>query len=128
MTISTSPTDTIEPQRPTPLPGPLGNGPSGLPFHWGPIVTTHRIGDIEIVEYLRDQSTFSQPEAWSEHGLTAYMGYAAGSRIGTMHTNLDSAVVDAITYKRRGPNCQAAEMFDLMTLGTIVSETSIEKR
>ena len=89
------------------------------PWPWGPVVRIHGIGDLGIVEYRWDLS-----DTWGgdpdRHGSTAFSAYRRtdGGWVGRGHSHpsLDSALVDAIAWKRLGdPNTQAGLMFDRMT-------------
>lgn len=112
------PEHNAKPTRPEPLPGPRPVMPDGRTFSWGPVDRIHEIGNITVVEFRTDQSNNITPSSWLTHGQKRFIPYVGrwGFRV---FLSLDSALVGAIAYKRRGPNTQAAEHFDLMTLGEI---------
>lgn len=116
---STDTTDARAAERPTRLPGRRGNGPDGRNFPWGPIIQVHTVGDIDVLEFLDDRSNYAQRDAWAAHGRTRFAAYIAGRNTAHTYHSLDSALVGAIAYKRRGPNDQSARAFDLMTLGVL---------
>lgn len=101
--------------RPEPLRGPR-TGPDGKRFSWGPVDAIHRIGEYAVVEYREDTSNFRQPEVWARHGRTVFHPYIDGRDTHRSYLTLDSALVGAIAIKREGPNGQAADYFDRMTL------------
>jgi hypothetical protein len=115
-------TDTTAPaavtERPQRLRGPR-TAPDGRQFTWGPVTAIHTVGNIQVVEYLDDRSNFGREAEWVGHGDTKFHPYIDGRDTSMSYGNLDSALVGAITIKRRGLNDQSARMFDLMTLGTI---------
>ena len=98
---------------------PRSDGPDGRRFPWGAIRTIHSVGDIQVVEFERDCSNLSSIEARVNHGQVQYHAYVNHRDTHDSYNSLDSALVGAIAYKRRGPNSQAAENFDLITLGVI---------
>lgn len=109
--------------RPAPIPlhGQANLDPSGRKFPWGRIEQTHYILNVEIVEYVKDNSNLGNPNAKTdgEHGQLFYHPFIDGRDTSRGYNTIWSALVGAIDYMRRGPNSQAAEHFDLMTLGTI---------
>ena len=102
-----------------PLPENAALMPDGTSPAWGPIQNTHEIGDIQVVEYLRDCSRLSPVEARVEHGVTMFKACVEGYPVGGSCRSLDSALIAAVAFKRGGRNSRAAGYFDLMTLGTI---------
>ncbi len=105
--------------RPTPLPPTGIEAPDGRRFPWGPIQQIHTVGDFAIVEFLDDRSKFDAEDSWAGHGDTMFHPYIDGRDTSRSYGSLESALVGAIAYRRRGPNSQAAEHFELMTLGGI---------
>lgn len=98
--------------------------PDGCEFPWGPIVGIHKIGDIAVVEYLRDCSnlTSAHIESYDDHGKTFYSAYLRREdgtyRNIRSYRSLDSALVGAIAVKRDGDNTRADVYFDRMTGAT----------
>lgn len=93
--------------------------PDHKKFTWGPIQKIHTINKYQIVEYLKDNSNLHGEIPTSPHRKTMFHVYIDGKDTCRSFYSLDSALIGAIVYVRRGPNSQAAAYFDLMTLGVI---------
>jgi hypothetical protein len=107
----------------SPLAGDRTHRFDSRPNSWGPVVAEHVIGDIGILEYLRDNSNLSGLDVEriaSDHGKSCFGVYVKVPGHGwkstsTHYDTLDSALVGAIDFKREGANSRAATMFDRMT-------------
>lgn len=92
-------------------------GPDDRKFPWGAIVTIHRIGEYQIVEFLRDYSHTSSSDMdrlHREHGKPAFHSYINNVDTGNSADTLDDALIICISIKHEGANTRAPSYFRRM--------------